>query len=193
MDVLKAGYALDMLHQLKQKGLTKFIGVSLEAQPEEALIAMEHGIDVLQIRFNLLFPEAIKVFPTVAKKEIGLIINSPFAHGYLSGRYRTYEDIADGDYPKGPFRATKPPELVEAMIRRANAFSELTRQSGLSLSSAALKYTLTYKDVSSVIPGHRTETELDENVATSGAGPFLGEETKLAEQVYHRVVLGLTR
>jgi len=187
MDVLKAGYALELLHRLKETGMARFIGVSLEAQPEEALIALKQGIDILQIRLNLLFPEARKVFTAAAAKEVGVVINSPFGHGYLSGRYSTYQDIADGDYPKGPFRATKPPELVGAMIRNANAFKELVTNGVSSLASAALKFTLAFKEVSSVVPGHRSMAELQDNLATSKSGPLSAGEVVHAETIYEEI------
>ena len=70
------------------------------AQPEEALIALSQGIDILQIRFNLLFPEARRIFPLVSPKRMGLIINSPLAHGYLGGGYLSYDDCRRGRLSK---------------------------------------------------------------------------------------------
>jgi aryl-alcohol dehydrogenase-like predicted oxidoreductase len=191
MDVLKSGYALELLRRLKEKGKARFIGVSIEAQPEEALIALEKGIDVLQIRFNLLFPEARRVFAMVARKDVGLIINSPLAHGYLSGRYQSYEDIDEGDYPKGSFRASKPHELVEGMINKANAFRELSNASATSLPEIAIKFILAHDIVSSVIPGHRSLVELESNLHS--ANDYLSyEELQKAETIYRRVVLDKT-
>ena len=127
----------------RPKAKLRFVGVSLEAQPEEALIAIEVGdIDILQIRFNLLFPEARRIMSVVQERGIGLVVNSPFGHGYLSGRYESYEDILDSDYPKGPFRASKPRELVEGMIRNANAFRLLLGPEASSPSHLALKFIL---------------------------------------------------
>jgi aryl-alcohol dehydrogenase-like predicted oxidoreductase len=183
MDVLKSGYALDLLHRLKKKGVVRFIGVSLEAQPTEALIALHHGIDILQIRFNLLFPEAEQVFQVATEKNVGLIINSPFAHGYLSGRYRRYEDIADGDYPKGPFRATKPRELVEGMIKAANAFDRTEKLGNRSLSQTALCYVLSHP-ISSVVPGHRSIHELDDNLAVSDQESFSAADLGSIREIY---------
>jgi aryl-alcohol dehydrogenase-like predicted oxidoreductase len=175
MDVLKSGYAIDLLQRLKKKGVVRFIGVSLEAQPTEAIIALQQDIDILQIRFNLLFQEAEQVFQTVAEKNVGLIINSPFAHGYLSGRYRRYEDIADGDYPKGPFRASKPRELVEGMIQAANTFHGKERFGTLSLPQTALSFVLSHP-VSSVVPGHRSIEELNDNLAANMRESFSSED-----------------
>jgi aryl-alcohol dehydrogenase-like predicted oxidoreductase len=186
MDVLKSGYALEFLCELREKGMTRFIGVSLEAQPEEALIALRQGIDILQIRFNLLFPEARRVFPVVAEKGAGLLINSPFGHGYLTGRYHCYEDIAEGDYPKGAFRATKPRELVEGMIGKANAFGGLMDANSTSPTHAALKFILSHPSVSSVIPGHRSQTELEDNLAAAD-GRFLREHVMAADEIYWRL------
>lgn len=187
MDVLKAGYALDLLNRLKEKGMTRFIGVSLEAQPEEALIALRHGIDILQIRFNLLFPEAKRIFTTVAKKGVGLLINSPFGHGYLTGRYRCYEDINEGDYPKGAFRATKPRELVEAMISKANLVQLMGTDNSLSATHAAMKFILAHDQVSSVIPGHRSPQELDDNLAAAAGMTLSTSQFRQAENIFAEI------
>ena len=190
MDVLKAGYALELLAKLKAEGKARFIGVALEAQPEEALIALDQGIDVLQIRFNLLFQEARRVFSVVAEKGVGLLINSPFAHGYLSGRYKTYDDINDGDYPKGNFRASKPRELVEQLIRKANAFAGLANGATPTVPRAALKFVLAHEVVSSAIAGHRSVPELDDNVTASDGVYASAADVHRAAEIYQRESLG---
>jgi len=189
MDVMKSGYAMDFLHKLKDKGMIRFFGVSLEAQPEEALIALEQGIDVLQIRFNLLFPEARKVFNTVAEKQVGLIINSPFGHGYLSGRYQSYDDIAEGDYPKGSFRSTKPRELVEGMIQNANSFSDLTSGNVHELPNIALGFILSHNVVSSVVPGIRSGQELHNCLAVSSGKVHSGIDKARVQEIYQEKIL----
>ena len=189
MDVLKSGYVMDFLHSLKQEGVARFVGVSLEAQPEEALIALDHGIDILQIRFNLLFPEAQRILPIVTRKGTGLIINSPFAHGYLTGRYISYGDINEGDYPKGRFRATKPQELVERMIGNANAFRRLIGESAFSMTHASLKFILAHKAVSSTVPGHRSLKELEDNVAAANSSFFSEHELEQSREIYQVQVL----
>lgn len=188
MDVLKSGYALDLLHSLKSKGMVRFIGVSLEAQPVEALIALNYGIDILQMRFNLLFPELAKIFGTVSEKKVGLIINSPFAHGYLSDKYRSYEEIPDGDYPKGPFRATKPRELVNGMIRAVKPFRDYASAQGQSLPQAALRYILSHELVSAVVPGHRTVSELEDNLVSGESSAFPNEKIIQLNNIYADVM-----
>ncbi len=173
--------------RLKEKGMTRFVGVSLEAQPEEALIALHQGIDILQIRFNLLFPEAKRIFATVADKGVGLLINSPFGHGYLTGRYRCYEDINEGDYPKGSFRASKPRELVEGMIGKANAFRALDQRGDVSATHAAMKFILAHDQVSSVIPGHRTLRELEDNLAATNGTPLSRPQLQRVDKIFDEI------
>lgn len=189
MDILKAGYALELLCELKEQGKTRLVGVTMEAMPEEALIALYQGIDVLQPRFNLVFPEARRVFPVVTEKGAGLIINAPFAHGYLTGRYKTYDDIDEADYPKRQFKSAKPRELVEGMIKSANAFQALVGGSARSMTHAALKFILAHEVVSSTIPGHRRAAELEDNVAAADSTYFTGEELAKAEDIYHQEIL----
>lgn len=189
MDVLKSGYALDFLYSMKEQGKVRFVGVSLEAQPEEALIALNQGIDILQIRYNLLFPEAERIFPIVEKKSVGLIINSPFGHGYLTGQYSCYDDINEGDYPKGAFRATKPYELVEGMIQNANIFKELAGGNSLSPTHLALKFILSDNLVSATIPGHRSLEELNDNLQAANNELLSKFLLKEIEDVYQATIL----
>jgi aryl-alcohol dehydrogenase-like predicted oxidoreductase len=184
LDVLKSGYAFELLRRLKAEGKARTVGVSLEAQPEEALLSLERGIDVVQIRLNLLFPEAARILPVVQGKGAGLVVNSPFAHGYLSGRYRGYDDIPVSDYPKGPFRATKPPELVEGMIRNARAFEAVLGPEAPTLSRLALKYVLSHPAVNCVLPGMRSRAELHDCLAAGAAPPLSAGVLRQIREVY---------
>lgn len=189
MDVLKSGYAFALLRQLKAEGKARFVGVSLEAQPEEALIAVEHGeIDILQFRFNLLFPEAGRIMNVAHEKGVGLVVNSPFGHGYLSGRYENYDDVPDSDYPKGPFRASKPRELVEGMIRNANAFKTLVGRDASSLSQLALKFILSHAAVGCVIPGLRAPEELHDCLAAANGQYLSPPMLRQIQEVYENNV-----
>src|SRR4051794_19182250 len=99
--------------ELVKEGKVRHLGLS-EASPETLRRANEtHPIAALQTEYSLWTrdPEA-EVLPTCRELGVGFVAYSPLGRGFLSGRFRSREEIGDDD-----FRAHNPRFQEEAFER----------------------------------------------------------------------------
>jgi aryl-alcohol dehydrogenase-like predicted oxidoreductase len=103
------------------------------------------------------------VLPVCRDHGMGVIVWSPLAGGWLSGRYRS-----DGDSPSTSRRAQMLPQRYDMSLpanqrklEATHALSELADESGLSLVDMALAFTINHPAVTAAIIGPRTMEQLE--------------------------------
>jgi aryl-alcohol dehydrogenase-like predicted oxidoreductase len=140
---------------------------------ESARLVMARGTAAtLQLVHNLLRPHILQAIASdVQRTGIGVIVRTPIEYGVLSGKYKVGAHFHPTDH-----RATRwTPEQFAALLRRVEAFRSLVHGKIESLSEAAVRYVLTSSLVSTVIPGIKTPTQIEEFVAASDP-PYLANE-----------------
>ena len=169
----------ETLESLKAEHKIDHYGVSVH-EPSEALLCLEAGRpEVLQIPFSLFRQEWIDDFFGEARRAgIGVIAREPLGNGFLSGTIRP-----DARFPPGDIRHHWPPSMIAG---RATAASRLSFLAGPSrtMAQAALRFVLSFPEVSVTIPGSKTVAQLEENVAASGATPLADSEVQEARSLY---------
>jgi aryl-alcohol dehydrogenase-like predicted oxidoreductase len=182
-DEFDAGEPLEILCRLRDEGETNFIGVSV-GDAREAIPLIKSGkVDVLQLDFNLLQPQAADdVFPLAQEAGVGIVARSPLASGFLTGRIKEEHVFAPDD-----FRSAMSREDIARIARRAEAFEFLVRDGANTIAEAALRYALSFDAVSTVIAGAMNRTEIEQNLAVSDKGPLsaavLGEIRAVQQQM----------
>jgi aryl-alcohol dehydrogenase-like predicted oxidoreductase len=103
------------------------------------------------------------VLPVCRQHGMGVIVWSPLAGGWLSGRYRS-----DGDSPSTSRRAQMLPQRYDMSLpanqrklEATHALAELADASGLSLVEMALAFTINHPAVTAAIIGPRTMEQLE--------------------------------
>jgi aryl-alcohol dehydrogenase-like predicted oxidoreductase len=103
------------------------------------------------------------VLPVCRQHGMGVIVWSPLAGGWLSGRYRS-----DGDSPSTSRRAQMLPQRYDMSLpanqrklEATHALAELADESGLSLVEMALAFTINHPAVTAAIIGPRTMEQLE--------------------------------
>ena len=169
----------ETLESLKAEHKIDHYGVSVH-EPSEALLCLEAGRpEVLQIPFSLFRQEWIDDFFGEARRAgIGVIAREPLGNGFLSGTIRP-----DARFPSGDIRHHWPPSMIAG---RATAASRLSFLAGPSrtMAQAAVRFVLSFPEVSVTIPGSKTVAQLEENVAASGATPLADSEVQEARSLY---------
>lgn len=163
LEILKARHPWRLLHKFRSEGKARYVGVSLEADPVGVNIAIAEGVDIIQPRFNLLYRECAEVVARASQMGVTVIANAALAHGYLSGRYSSFDDIDPLDYPRG--RASKPPEVIEEYIRRCGILGSLAESVGMTLPEFSLGYVLGTPGIAGAVVGLRSLDELSSAVA----------------------------
>ena len=155
---------------LKKKGLIEGFGISINRwEAENVLKALDTGlVDAVQVVYNV-FDQAPEdhLFPACQRLDVAVIARVPFDEGSLTGTLK-----ADATWPKGDWRNLyfTPAALAET-LPRVDALKPLVPP-GSSLPDLALRFILHHPAVSTTIPGMRSLSHVDANIAASDAPPL---------------------
>jgi aryl-alcohol dehydrogenase-like predicted oxidoreductase len=190
-DVLKDGEIFDWLREIKNKGLIKNFGASVESI-EEALICLDQkGLVSLQVIFNIFRQKLIKdLFHIVKDHGVGIIVRLPVASGLLTGKFTTETKFSETDHRHfnrdgqyfnvGETFAGLP---FEKGVELSDSLKELVPE-GLSMTQMALRWILDYDEVSVVIPGASSSIQVKENTTVSDLKPLPEELHDELRQFY---------
>ena len=152
--------------ELVAEGKVRYLGLS-EAAPETIRRAhATHPITALQTEFSLWTrdPEA-EVLPTCRELGIGFVAYSPLGRGFLSGRFKSPDDLEANDFRRHGPRFTG--SALEANLELAAKVEELAGEKGCTSGQLALAWVLAQGDDVVPIPGTKRRTYLEENVAAA--------------------------
>lgn len=179
---------LESLNELRLEGKVDRIGVSIrDYRPEDGVDLARLGlVDSMQVVFNLFEQRpADRLFKAAAKNAPAFIARVPLDSGSLSGSWTdgTYARWPAGSVPHTLFRG----ERFAETMRRVKALKALCAPYFATLAEAAMRYTLSAPETSTVIPGMQSPREIDMNIAYSDGAPFPAElREQLAEHSWPR-------
>ncbi|WP_055046248.1 aldo/keto reductase [Devosia sp. A16] len=186
-DVLRDGEVFTIMDDLRDAGMMRHWGASVE-NVEEALLAMQSdGCTTLQIIFNLFRQDYItEVFPTATERNVGIIVRLPLASGLLSGKWTRDTTFAATDHRNFNANGEKfnVGETFSGLpFDKGVGFAEQLKQmvpSGIPLSQFALRWILDQPAVSTIIAGVTRPEQLRANVDATRREPV---EPELAEKL----------
>jgi aryl-alcohol dehydrogenase-like predicted oxidoreductase len=149
--------------ELVEAGKVRYLGLS-EAAPDTIRRAHAvHPIAALQSEYSLWSrdPES-EVLQTVRELAIGFVAYSPLGRGFLSGRFRSPEDIQEGDFRRGHPRFRE--ENFNRNLELVERVEELAAEKDVTPSQLALAWVLARGDDIVPIPGTTRVEHLEENV-----------------------------
>jgi aryl-alcohol dehydrogenase-like predicted oxidoreductase len=150
--------------ELVDQGKVRHIGLS-EAAPDTIRRAQAvHPITAVQTEYSLWTrdPEP-GVLPTCRELGIGFVPYSPLGRGFLSGRFKSPNDLDEGDFRRRGPRFTG--ENLEINLQLASKVSEIAAQKGVTPAQLALAWVLAQGDDLVPIPGTKRRKYLEENAA----------------------------
>jgi len=149
--------------QLVQSGKVRFLGLS-EASASTILRAnQEHPITALQTEYSLWSrdPED-EVLPLCRELGIGFVAYSPLGRGFLTGRFRTLEDLPADDYRRNSPRFQG--ENFQRNLELVQRVEDIARGKNCTPAQLALAWLLAQPDDIVPIPGTKQRRYLDENI-----------------------------
>jgi len=156
------GPVVEVLEDLKARGLIRFTGLGGTTAYEMANVMAGGNFDVVLTAFNysLLWREAENaVLPKARELGMGVIIGSPLQQGALAQRFDA-EVQGGASWMSAPRRA------------QYRELYKLLDEIDISLPELGLRFVLSNPDVASVLMGARSAAEVDQNVAAAGRGPL---------------------
>jgi aryl-alcohol dehydrogenase-like predicted oxidoreductase len=149
--------------ELVREGKVRYIGLS-EAAPATVRRAHEvHPITALQTEYSLWSREPEQeLFPLVRELGIGFVAYSPLGRGFLTGRFRTPDDL-----PADDWRRFVPRFQGENFKRNLDLVAQVEKaaqEKGCTPAQLALAWVLARGDDIVPIPGTKRRKYLDENI-----------------------------
>ncbi len=155
---------------LKRSGKVRHFGISItEHEPDSALQAVSSGlIDSVQVIYNIFDQSAERnLFPLCEEKKVGVLARVPLDEGGLTGDITENTQFKPGEFRESYFRGDRKRQVVEhveALKRDIGAFPG-------TLAELALRFCLSQHAVTSVIPGMRRISSVENSCrATAAAG-----------------------
>ncbi|MGV8136682.1 MAG: aldo/keto reductase [Mangrovibacterium sp.] len=162
IDVLNDETIARTFENLRKAGKIRATGVSTYFQKETEL-AINKGIwNVIQLPFNLMDQRQKELFPLASEKGVGLVIRSVLVKGLLSDKGKNlHPALAD----------------VEKHISR---YDELLKGEEYSLSMLAIKYVLSFPEVSAALVGIDSSIYLQQSLDAADGEYLNPDKLKLA-------------
>jgi aryl-alcohol dehydrogenase-like predicted oxidoreductase len=147
---------------LVRAGKVRYLGLS-EASPATIRRAVEeHPIAALQTEYSLWTrdPED-EVLPTCRELGIGFVAYSPLGRGFLTGRFRSIDDLPPDDYRRNSPRFQG--DNFQRNLDLVRQVEEIARRKRCTPSQLALAWVLAQGDDIVPIPGTKQRKYLEEN------------------------------
>ncbi len=176
---------------LVKQGKVRYLGLS-EAAPDTIRRAhQEHPISALQTEYSLWSREPEDaILPTVRELGIGFVAYSPLGRGFLTGRFRRFEDLEANDYRRNNPRFQG--ENFEKNLQLVDKVRELAQRKGVTPSQLALAWVMARGEDLVPIPGTKHVKYLEENVAASNV-QLSAEELRQLDAIAPKGVAAGTR
>ena len=173
------------LDTMQREGIIRAFGISAGSPDEAQLFVSRHRPAFLQVNFNLGDLRAWRsgLFETCRQQGIGVIVRTPLAAGFLSGRIGEADTFAASDHRRryGAEMRTRWTEAVRLLRPVFDDAPEATPAQN------AIRFALSFDAVSAVIPGMTRVSDVREDFGTAGLPRLREDQLCAVEAIYERV------
>ncbi|CAO3411502.1 aldo/keto reductase [Azospirillum largimobile] len=162
---------LDTLAGFQQEGVIRAFGVSASSPTNALTMVEEWRVPVIQVNLSMLDLRAVEcgLLDAVARAGTGLIARTPLCFGFLTG-----EIAEDTVFPPEDHRSRwNGPQVARWSQAARRALASAGAWDRETCVQAALRFCLSFPEVSAVIPGLLTPRDVTENITASEFGPYL--------------------
>lgn len=161
----------EALQKLREEGKVNGIGVSTpEHDPNAVIDLIRNGlVDSVQLIYNIFTLEAQEgLFYEAQQHNVAVIVRVAFDESALTGKLTESTRFAEGDIRRSYFAGDR----LARTVRRAEALKRVIRGCEPDLATAALKFALKPKAVSTVIAGIRNPDQAEKNCTVGDLEPI---------------------
>ncbi|SNY90573.1 Predicted oxidoreductase [Cohaesibacter sp. ES.047] len=178
-EVMREGAIFDWLRELKDQGVIRHFGASVETVEEGLMCIKQDGLLSLQVIYNLFRQKLTKeLLPEAQAKGVGIIVRLPLASGILSGKFSAATTFAENDHRNfnrdgqafnvGETFAGVPFEIGLQLVDELKGLIP----EGMSMAEAAQRWILDHEAISTIIPGASKPEQAGRNAAISSLPPL---------------------
>ena len=149
--------------ELVQAGKVRYLGMSEAAPATLRRACTIHAIAALQTEYSLWSrdPEG-EILPTCRELGVGFVAYSPLGRGFLTGRFKKNEDLAEDDVRRLHPRFEG--ENFNRNLHLAETVQLMAREKGCTPAQLALAWLMTRGEDIVSIPGTKRVHDLEENL-----------------------------
>lgn len=175
-------YFLEGFQALQEEGKVRAYGVSTSDFDYLKTFNADGNTATLQIDYSILNRTAEEeIFPYCQEEDIGVIVRGPLAMGILTGKFTPETRFPEGDFRRRWHENEDEYQIFLDDLEKVDRLRELA--DGRSLAQLAIQFVLAHPAVTTVIPGAKTDRQLEENVAAGKLPPLTGEELALIAEI----------
>lgn len=179
---LQKGNIFDWLRELKQEGLIKNFGASVETI-EQGLICLEQeNLLSLQVIFNIFRQKLItELLPQAKAKGVGLIIRLPLASGLLTGKFEKetiFDEQDHRNFNKDGEAFSVGETFAGLPFEKGVELSDILKTylpEKMTMAQMSLRWILDHEAVSTIIPGASSPKQVIANAAVTNLAPLSKE------------------
>ena len=174
-----------LLNELIGEGKIRHYGVALGPAigwKDEGILAMKNrNVSAIQTVYNILEQDPGKDFFNVAKEmDVGIMVRVPDASGVLTGKVDANTVIGSNDH-----RSHRKREWIIEAMKKIGNLKPFAESKGWNITELAIKFILSEKTVSTVLPTVTSVEEL-EMFASISDGKYLDEkEYEQVKEMYN--------
>ncbi|TBU57456.1 Aldo/keto reductase [Dichomitus squalens] len=153
--------------ELVKQGKVKYLGLSEVSADTLRRAHAVHPIAAIQVEYSPftldIEDDTIGVLKTARELAVAVVAYSPLGRGFLTGKYRTFDDLPPDDY-----RRTVPryqPDNFPNIVKLADGLAALAKKYGATAGQIALAWLLAQGADIVPIPGTTKIPNLKENLA----------------------------
>src|SRR5205085_4640502 len=152
--------------ELVEQGKVRYLGLS-EANADTLRRAHAvHPISALQTEYSLWTRDVEqRILPAIRELGIGFVPYSPLGRGFLSGNFRSPEDIPEGDFRR--YLPRFQGENFDRNLAIVDRVRDIAEEKGATPAQLALAWVHHQGDDVVPIPGTKRRRYLEENVAAT--------------------------
>lgn len=191
IDVLRDGEIFTWLDDMRDAGMIRHWGASVETIEQGMLAMRAPTCTTLQTIFNLFRQDAIdQLLPAARKNDVGIIVRLPLASGVLSGKMSKETRFTSQDHRNynRDGQAFFVGETFSGLpFEKAVGFADTLKAwlpAGMTLADMAMRWILDQPAVSTIIAGVTKPQQLQANAATSRLDPLPGDLAARLREVY---------
>ncbi len=148
--------------ELVKQGKVRFLGLSEASAATLRRAHRVHPITALQTEYSLWTRDVEdEILPACRELGIGFVAYSPLGRGFLTGRFRTPEDLPEGDWRRNHPRFQG--EHFQKNLSLVARIQEIAREKRCTASQLALAWALHQGRDIVPIPGTKRRSFLEEN------------------------------
>ncbi len=200
MSILKDGRVFEVLDKLKADGKIRSYGVSVESVEEGMLCMQNPNVGALQVIFNILRQKPLEqLLPIAQAQGVGILVRLPLASGLLTGKMSastTFEADDHRSFNENGEHFNVGETFGGLGLQKGVELSEQLRwiaEGRGNMAQAALRWLLDQKEISCIIPGFKSTTQVIDNLAAMHAPSFNEREKIQLKEFYQERVAEFIR